>query len=247
LRHYMDLVAILLALGLASALSSDGKSAPGSSPAAQESAEQVVEYLVNLAHGPERTTERGRQLLAHLREHPAKYVEAVRRRLALPEPLSALYDPTDASAMRLGSALHLARSLGSKHGGPLLREFLDNSAKRLEQATREPKREPGRPEAAHSRAVRRLELNQRTALKGLSSFEDPSAVEWVFQRINTKDRGEELVMMDYLLVIGRRDERVVPRLRQMLNNPHSALYDDPLARERLDWFDRQSDPKSSPR
>src|SRR3954470_3768941 len=124
---------------------------------APESPDAVVAYLIMLQHGPERTTERGRQLMAHLRAHPDRYAEAVAERLHLPDDIAAV-DETDVRMSALGGGLTLASALGSKYGAPLLQRFLETSADRIDRARAPEPHKPDTRPPALARNIKSLDL-----------------------------------------------------------------------------------------
>ena len=193
--------------------------------------DQVVEYLNALRHGPARTTERGKELLQDLEQHPARYSEAVGRRLTLARS-DDLADMNSKRAVELGAAMFLAQRLGPEHGTPLLLELLRSIAKAQDQA-RGNQDDKDADTARQKAVVHNLSIFEGSAMDLLRSANDRSAVEYALQRIEAAEPTTRSAMLRYLATVARGDKAAFERLRGIVERPNSALARDLQAHDTL--------------
>jgi hypothetical protein len=211
------------------------QSAPAQPPSRDP--EAVVDYLTNLAHGPRRTGEHGRQLLEQVRSDPQAFAHAIGRRLVLLDEAPSICDKLKVDGARIGAALGLVPSLGSTHGGSLVREFFDSCQASIARIKAELAKERDAAATASLQSARRTLVGLRNgSLRIMSEFRDRHAVQSVLGCIEETaegpvgDRASQSIMVDYVRAVAHGDEEVQRRIHAMVEDPKSPLHDDPVLR-----------------
>jgi hypothetical protein len=227
--YLTPLVFLAMFLNITAAIADDMRDAPSA----------TVDYLLSLPHGPGRTNEEGRELLKLVRQSPEQYRDAIKEHLKLPADTTLLTSTAGPATLKLGRALMLAQTLGKEQGGAIVREFHAVLCKELAEVL-QPTTKPmsGADAESRSQYVVTLRHLERTVLGVMTIFEDPAAVSYTLQTIENQEPATRIVMLQYLAAVAKLDDKVQPRLQDIVDKTTSPLHGDPIAREVLSKLKR---------
>lgn len=205
----------------------------------QRTPEQVIAYLSSLRHGlVERSMdEETKALLDDVVNNPKVYSNAISEAMQLrPNVLLG-----DQDYRQVGTALGLAKKIGSTFFAHQVRRFIEDATERLGNLRAKVKPQSAVNDKELQQEHDRVVSLRSSALDILGEFGDPGAVDLCMEKVLEEYehmRGADVVMLRYLEKVALLRPDIRPKLEEIYNLSTSPLRNNPQLLRVLDAMDK---------